>query len=487
MRDEFEFRTPHFPLRFPVFLPSQLRLIAMENVIVYNNIEAKETESDSEDEMINGDQQQVNGKLAPKSLRFGQVLDRIKKKAKRPSLTVSKETNGTVSLTSNGIVNTRQLKNSRKPRNGYGRGLPKKGGAGGKGTWGRPGSEILVEEDDVNNDSRDPNYESDKEVNIKLQRIEPELSEEELQKIVEPFLLEYFEHGDTNEVALSLEELNINSKRYKILVIATMLGMDRKPSQRELTSVLISDLYPEVLTNRDIARGFDELLQNLPDIVLDTPDAPVILGNFIARAVADDCLPPKFVQSYKGRVECGFAREALARADVLLNMKHGMVRLDNVWGVGGGTRPVKYLIKQMVLLLKEYLYSGDVNEATRCLQELEVPHFHHELVYEAIVMVIEDMGDRAADLMCKLLKSLYASNIITPDQMKRGFSRVFDAMPDICIDVPPAYCVLEKIVTKCQHCGFVTDDIVRKMPSRGRKRFVSEGDGGRIKEEANIY
>jgi len=36
----------------------------------------------------------------------------------------------------------------------------------------------------------------------------------------------------------------------------------------------------------------------------------------------------------------------------------------------------------MVLLLKEYLSSGDVKEAIRCLLDLEVPHFHHELVYE---------------------------------------------------------------------------------------------------------
>jgi hypothetical protein len=57
-------------------------------------------------------------------------------------------------------------------------------------------------------------------------------------------------------------------------------------------------------------------------------------------------------------------------------------RLDNVWGVGGGVRPVKYLVKKIVMLLKEYLCCGDIKEATRCLIELEVPHFHHELVYE---------------------------------------------------------------------------------------------------------
>lgn len=40
-------------------------------------------------------------------------------------------------------------------------------------------------------------------------------------------------------------------------------------------------------------------------------------------------------------------RVALDRAAVLLTMKREMVRLDNVWGVGGGQRPVKHLIKEV--------------------------------------------------------------------------------------------------------------------------------------------
>ena len=124
-------------------------------------------------------------------------------------------------------------------------------------------------------------------------------------------------------------------------------------------------------------------MRQLPDLILDTPDACEALGNFLARAIADDCIPPKFLHSYKGNADnTSESQAALRKADTLLSMKHGMVRLDNVWGVGGGVRPVKYLVKKIVLLLKEYLCSGDIKEATRCLQELEVPHFHHELVYE---------------------------------------------------------------------------------------------------------
>lgn len=100
-------------------------------------------------------------------------------------------------------------------------------------------------------------------------------------------------------------------------------------------------------------------------------------------------------------------------------MKHGLVRLDNVWGIGGGLRPVKYLIGQMTLLLKEYLSSGDLQEAIRCLLDLEVPHFHHELVYEAIVMTIEAINSQTEEMMCKLLKSLCDAVVITPDMMER--------------------------------------------------------------------
>ncbi len=46
----------------------------------------------------------------------------------------------------------------------------------------------------------------------------------------------------------------------------------------------------------------------------------------MARAIADDCIPPKFLHSYKGHVETDEAKKALTKADTLLSMKHGLVR-----------------------------------------------------------------------------------------------------------------------------------------------------------------
>lgn len=92
--------------------------------------------------------------------------------------------------------------------------------------------------------------------------------------------------------------------------------------------------------------------------------------------------------------------EALVKAHNLLSIKHGLTRLDNVWGVGGSLRPVQYLVRQMNMLLDEYLCSGDLQEAIRCILELEVPHFYHELVYEVCIRCLFVFHPMCSSMMC---------------------------------------------------------------------------------------
>ncbi|KAK0154550.1 Programmed cell death protein 4 [Merluccius polli] len=302
-----------------------------------------------------------------------------------------------------------------------------------------------------------------------------------LEKTVNPIVQEYFEHGDTKEVQALLKGLNLGAHKYEFSSLAVSLSLEGKASHRELTSRLLSDLSGKVLSQADMARAFDKILKELPELILDTPEAPKMLGQFLARAIADHVLPMAFLERYKGKVDCVHARAALDRAAVLLSMKREIVRLDNVWGVGGGLRPVKHLVKEMILLLKEYLVSGEVSEAERCLRDLEVPHFHHEIVYEAIVMVLESTGDTAIHMMMKLLQSFWKSGLITVDQMNRGFQRVYDELPEICLDVPHAHSIMESFVDLCYQESVITKHLRDTCPSRGRKRFVSEGDGGAVK------
>lgn len=420
--------------------------------------------------------------------------ERMRRKAKRPSKYLQKLEMGIVQAAGTGeapdgvgipesankLERQARHMSDRKSRSGKGRGLPKKGGAGGKGVWGKPGCELA----DTKIDQNDPNYDSGDENSneVVVEEISPELSVDEVHKEVQDVILEYFEHGDSHEVTLTLGELNFGENKNQVVYKIISVAMDHKGTQRELSSRTIADLYGTVLSQDDIMGSFDQLLRDLPDLTLDTPDAPQVLGNFIARAIADDCLPPKFVHNYKGKVDNSHASQSLEKAEVLMSMKHGMVRLDNVWGIGGGIRPVKILVKKMVLLLKEYQSSGDIAEATRCLLELEVPHFHHELVYEAIILVLEDGTEKCSTMMAQLLKSLYDAVIITPVQLATGFHRATAELSDLSLDIPNAETFLERFAVACQKLGILTKELMQECTSRGRKRFISEGDGGRVKE-----
>lgn len=154
------------------------------------------------------------------------------------------------------VAPTRRWKNSRRSRNGHGRGLPKKGGAGGKGVWGFPGSELIEEDYE---DQNDPNYEEINDKNVELKEVIPEMTEEQFIKKTEPIILEYYEHGDTIEVARSIDEYLTALTRPMVTYVVVEVAMDHKQSQREMTSVLISDLYGKIVTSKDISKGKTKL------------------------------------------------------------------------------------------------------------------------------------------------------------------------------------------------------------------------------------
>lgn len=58
--------------------------------------------------------------------------------------------------------------------------------------------------------------------------------------------------------------------------MAVSLALEGKASHRELTSRLLSDLSGKMLSPSDLARAFDKMLNELPDLILDTPEAPQV-------------------------------------------------------------------------------------------------------------------------------------------------------------------------------------------------------------------
>ncbi|NXE20286.1 PDCD4 protein, partial [Ardeotis kori] len=159
----------------------------------------------------------------------------------------------------------------RRSRSGKGRGLPKKGGAGGKGVWGTPGQVYDVEEVDI----KDPNYDDDQE-NCVYETVVLPLDERAFEKTLTPIIQEYFEHGDTNEVSEMLKDLNLGEMKYSVPVLAVSLALEGKASHREMTSKLITDLCGTIVSKTDVEKSFDRLLKELPELVLDSPRAPQV-------------------------------------------------------------------------------------------------------------------------------------------------------------------------------------------------------------------
>nr|CAB3264724.1 programmed cell death protein 4-like [Phallusia mammillata] len=452
------------------------------------------------------DSDMVQNSNAAKNAYDAELLKvKEKKRTRRDSSNRSKET-VTVSAVSNGstAMNGVSKKNGkfgdRKSRSLYGRGLPKKGGGGGKGTWGKLGDEL---EQVSYLDDHDPNYDSEEENNaISYKPVKPEWNRDEIEKTVVPILKEFFEHAQTTEVIEALSDINIRDKKALVIICLITLAMERKNEFRELASQLLlalslpkqhvhmngngnhsGQLGRPFLNSEDIRLGFLSLCDDLPDLILDTPDAAQVLGKFLARAIFDQVLSSEIIDVLKDDPDFTLSMTCAKEAQNLLSIPHYDLKI--VWGKAGGIQPVSVLKTKMTTLLKEYLSSGDSEEAMRCATDLDVPHFHHELVYEAVLMAIEVSTERAGNMLVHLLKRFADTAIVTTDQITQGFVRIYNEMPDVNLDVPNAYFYLEQIVNKCYDLKVIGLKLKVQAPNRSRKRFVSEGDGGKLKNYRN--
>lgn len=404
-------------------------------------------------------------------------------------------------ILANNIISSKKY--TKHSRQAY-RGTAKKSGGGGKHTWGKAGCEIQA--DDVL-DPNDPNYDSEDTDNVVMVCVEnnvggegkkaankdgygsslKEIEVKDLETEIRPIILEYFQNGDTIEVIDHLKCYSFFSIKAQLIAYCISIALDHNNTCKELISRLLRDMTLELFDEDDFNLAFDNLLQNLGDLKLDNPNAPETIGTFVARGIADKVINRTYIDrrlsAGNTEVDAGsdMVRKAIESARVLITINDHLYQLSHVWGNKGGFLAVRELTDKIHELIQEYYDSGDMEEAIRCLKELNVPHFHHEFVFEALDFTLQK-GDHAIELISNLLKRLCVSVIITYDQLKIGFARIYGILPDICLDVPNASGLLDKVLNQCSLKGIINDDIIDLAPNRSRKRFVSEGDGGRIKE-----
>lgn len=327
-------------------------------------------------------------------------------------------------------------------------GSPKKGGGGGKGTWGKGGIDDLVT---VRASSKDPNYNSDEE--------------EEDEKVVmkgvemvspsEAILKEFFMEADIEETARKIKEVDGGISQVDFVRSAMVLAMEKKPFERELISKLLSALYGKAFTSEQIADGFQSALDKLEDTVLDIPAAGEMLAKFIARGIVDEIIPPAFLKN--ARADSPISGEALALANGLVTDSHRSRKLEHIWGPGDLVS-VKRMKGEVTRLIREYLLTGDKLEADRCVRKLNAPSFHFQVVKEAVEMSLSALTEDDRKKILELLAFLHKEGLIVPDHMSHGFKNCGDSLGDLKLDIPQAPSIFEDIVKKAQKEGWLSVD-----------------------------
>lgn len=216
---------------------------------------------------------------------------------------------------------------------------------------------------------------------------------------------------------------------------AVTVALDHTSREKEFAAQLVSALYPHVLATAHIQDGFMDLCNATEDLKLDIVDAPNEVAMFLARAIVDDVLAPANLVALKKELK-GAAREVTDTVEVLLNARHAAERVLRVWG-GAEVGTVGWAKAAVKVMVREYVSSGDLVEARRCLRDINMPHFHHELVKRALCLAVE--SDEAVEPVFTLLKAFCESMEVSSSELAKGFARMHEAVEDLSLDVPGAH------------------------------------------------
>lgn len=274
---------------------------------------------------------------------------------------------------------------------------------------------------------------------------------------------EYFMSGDALEVVHCLEtELGACSSQLRAMFVKYLitLAMDRKKREKEMACVLVSSLgFPA----KDVRKAFSMLIESADDTALDNPVVVEDLAMFLARAVVDEVLAPRDLDELLSQTPgwSTVGEKVIQTAKTLLKARLSGERILRCWGGGGmvetnspGCTASEVKVKIQVLL-DEYVSGGEVGEACRCVKELGMPFFHHEVVKKSVVRIIEEQEKK--ERVWELLRVCFESGLVTIYQMTKGFKRVGEAVEDLCLDVPDAWDKFKSCVERAKVEGFLDE------------------------------
>lgn len=155
-------------------------------------------------------------------------------------------------------------------------------------------------------DPKDPNYDSEEEegnivmvsyeneMEAQQQTMEanakPQLQTSEFDTEVKLVILEYFQNGDATEVIDTLKCFNYDQVKSELIAFMVGMAFEHNNTCKELMSRLLRDLNLEVFVEQDFVNGFNLLIKDLDDLVIDNPDAAEVFKNIPLNVLMNSCL-----------------------------------------------------------------------------------------------------------------------------------------------------------------------------------------------------
>jgi len=342
-------------------------------------------------------------------------------------------------------MDIKQKKVPKQPSRGIS-GSPKKGGGGGKGTWGKGGPDDLIS---ATLDENDPNYDSDEDSKaLVLEKVE--------QSPFEPVVKDYLSSGDIQETGKVVRDLKLGNSLQQFVKKTIVMSMEKGSFERESVSKLLCALYENTIPPAKMTEGFQCVLDAMDDIVLDTPDAADLASKFLARAIVDEIIPPAFLKH--AAAQSTLAKEAIALTNALVTEKYRLERIAHIWGAGD-MGSVKRLKEEARLVFAEYLTNGDTAEADAAVRKMNAPSFHFQLVKEGVRLALQK-NDADRKRIVELLGYLFKTGLVSADHMKLGFRICYEMVDDLKLDVPNAASVLDDFTKVAKSHNWLPADFV---------------------------
>ena len=258
-------------------------------------------------------------------------------------------------------------------------------------------------------------------------------------KEITPIIREFLQTGDIEDTIANIERIEAPEYSYEFVKRGINTSLDLNDRERERMSKLLCEGYPNTFSSNMIGKGFERLFELVDEIEKDCPQCREMLSTYLARCVVDEVLPPSFLND---AVVKNLGGEIVEYSKRMLSRDHAGAKLERIWGPGDG-RPVDEMKVAVDQLLAEYLVSGDPDEASRCIKELNAPEFFHEIVKRAVSLVV-DKDEGPQQVISNLLIALTEKDLLTQAQLIKGFKRLYDRLDDMVLDAPKAPTVLAK-------------------------------------------